>query len=191
MFRLTAYVLAALAIMSFFIPADAQAGSRHERRIHKHVKNSNFRYNVRMRDINADSRYNGGQRLDNGRKRFTRSTLSFRSDGNRRNSYRHNHRHRYHIRNRINTSAVVIINVDGNKQYRLPVYRRPGVNTYSGNVDVYSVPGVGTYSYTDSSNYDDAPLVTTGVPSAKIIDVSKLKPNDGCEMQSGVCVIRP
>lgn len=178
MFRLTAYVLAALAIVSFFAVADTQAGNRHERRIHNHQKSVHYkkRQIVRMRSVNADNRYYGNRRISYG-------TLSFKVDRDRRNGF---HRHRYHARYRVNTGNVVIINVNGNRSYRLPVNHRHDVNTYSG--DVYSVPGVGTWSYGGGSS--DV-VVTRSVPSATIIDVKTLKPNHGCEMQAGVCVIKP
>jgi hypothetical protein len=186
MFRLTAYVLAALAIVSFFAVVDAQAGNRHERRIHNHQKNVHFkmRRNFHMRSINADNRYYGNRRI-------SRGTLSFRVDGDRRHHghyYRHHHRNRYYARYRVNAGNVVIINVDGNRAYRLPVNRPAQRNTYSGDVDVYSVPGVGTYSY--GEGYPEA-VVTGSVPSATIIDVKQLKPNHACDMQAGVCVIKP
>ncbi|CAN7642421.1 hypothetical protein [Rhizobium sp. LjRoot254] len=183
MFRLTAYVLAALAMLSFFAVADAQAGNRHERRIHNHQKNVHFktRRTVRMRSVNASNRYYGNRRI-------SRGTLSFRVDRDRRNGFHRHHRNRYYARYRVNTGNVVIINVDGNRSYRLPVNRVAQRNTYSGDVDVYSVPGVGTYSYGEGSS---EVVVTGSAPSATIIDVKTLKPNHACEMQAGVCVIRP
>jgi hypothetical protein len=191
MFRFAAYILAALAIVSFFSVADTQAGNRHERRIHNHQKNFHYRmrHTVRMRSINADRRHYSDRR-------FTRGTLSFRVDRDRRNRYRHHYGHyrnhhysdRYYARYPVNAGNVVIINVDGDRSYRLPVYQRRDVNTYSGDVDTYSVPGVGTYSYGEGSS--DV-IVTRSVPSATIIDVKNLKPNNGCQMQAGVCVIRP
>lgn len=157
--------LSLLAAISLLPLAAADAGDRHERRIHKQQK-----YNkVRLRDINAESRrYNNG--------RFTVSRLSA-HDRDRR------HHRRYRIR--VNNSAIVVINAGHPTSSRLSSYRT-GANTYIG-TDVYSVPGVGTYSYGDYSGT----VVTTTVPSAKIIDVSKLKANSACEMQAGVCVIKP
>jgi hypothetical protein len=189
MLRLTAYVLAALAMVSFFAVVDAQAGNRHERRVHNHQKTVHFkqRRTVRMRSVYASNRYYGNRRI-------SRGTLSFRLDRDRRNGFHRHYRHhyhdrnRYHARHRINTGNVVIINVDGDRAYRLPVNRSVQRNTYSGDVDIYSVPGVGTYSYGEGSQ--DV-VVTRGVPTATIIDVNALKPNHACEMQSGVCVIRP
>jgi hypothetical protein len=180
MFRLTAYVLAALAMLSFFAVTDTQAGNRHERRIHNHQNNVHFRtrQTVRMKSVNADNRYYGNRRISRGK-------LSFRVDRDRRNGF---HRHRHYARVRVNTGNVVIINVDGDRAYRLPVNRSFDRNTYSGDVDVYSVPGVGTYSYGEGSS--DV-VVKRSVPSAKIIDVKALKPNHACEMQAGVCVIKP
>jgi hypothetical protein len=183
MFRLTAYVLAALSMVAFFAVADAQAGNRNERRIHNHQKHVNFktRRTVRMRSVNASNRYYGNRRI-------SRGTLSFRVDRDRRNHVYRHHRKHYNARYRVNTGNVVIINVDGNRAYRLPVNRSVQRNTYSGDVDIYSVPGVGTYSYGEGSQ--DV-VVTRGVRSATIIDVNTLKPNHACQMQSGVCVIRP
>lgn len=199
MLRLSAYVLAALALVSLSVmSADAQAGNSQHRRVYKHhahhkvVKHRNFR----LRDINADSRHNRGERLADGRKRFNRSTLSFRvADRNRwyrHDGYRHDHGYRHHQRVRVNTSSVVIINVVGNRGYRMPVTSSRGANTYSGDVDVYSVPGVGTYSYGDAVYNGGAEIPTsTQASSVKIIDVGAIKPNSGCDMQAGVCVIRP
>ena len=83
---------------------------------------------------------------------------------------------------------VVIVNVNGSSyKHRFRRHRRD-INTYAG-VDVYSIPGVGTYSYGVSSS--ESAVTTVRIPSAKIIDVSKLKPNSACEMQAGVCVIKP
>jgi len=180
MFRLTAYLLAALAMISFFAVTETQAGNKHERRIHNSQKHVHFRtrQTIRMRSVNASNRYYGDRRI-------SRGTLSFKADGNR---WNRSHRHRFHNTYRVNTSNVVIINVNGNRSYRLPVNRLPQRNTYSGDVYVYSVPGVGTYSYGEGSSEI---LMTRGIPSAKIIDVKTLKPNHACEMQAGVCVIKP
>ena len=205
MFRLSAFVLAAIAMVSLsLISADAQAGNSQHRRVHKHqthnkvVKHRNFR----MRSINADSHHNGSQRLANGRKRFNRSTLSFRvADRNhwhrydryRYDRYHHNDGHRHRPRVRVNTGAVVVINVVGNRGYRMPVNGTRDANTYSGDVDVYSVPGVGTYSYGDAVYNTGGADIAASTPtsSVKIIDVGDVKPNNGCDMQAGVCVIRP
>ena len=199
MLKLSAYVLAALAMVSFFaMTLDVQAGNSQQRRIYKHQTHNKVhkRQNFRMRDINAESHHNGGQRLDNGRKRFNRSTLSFRGvDRYHRHRYDRYHQddwRRHRPRVRVSTSAVVVINVVGNRGYRLPV-NSPDANTYSGDVDVYSVPGVGTYSYGDAIyNGDGAETSTsTQASSVKIIDVGSIKPNNGCDMQAGVCVRRP
>jgi hypothetical protein len=200
MLRLSAYVLAALAMVSFFaMTVDVQAGNSQQRRAYKHQTHGKYQKHrdFRMRSINADSRHNGGQRLDNGRKRFNRSTLSFRfadrDHRHRYDRYHHNDRHRHRNRVRVNTGAVVVINVVGDRGYRMPINGARDANTYSGNVDVYSVPGVGTYSYGDSIYSGVGPDATTSVStsSVKIIDVGDIKPNNGCEMQAGVCVIRP
>jgi hypothetical protein len=134
-----------------------------------------------MRSINADNRYYGNRRI-------SRGTLSFRTDRDRRGRFHRHLGNRYFARYRVNTGNVVIINVNGSRSYRLPVNQVAQRNTYSGDVDVYSVPGVGTYSYGQGSS---EVVLTGSVPSATIIDVKDLKPNNGCEMQAGVCVIKP
>ena len=199
MFKPSAYMLAALAMVSMLVTTvDVQAGNADQRRIHKHQTHKKIekRRNFSLRDVNLDKRYNGAQRLANGRKRFNTSTLSFRLDGDRwrhhaRNHFNDDHRHRGRVR--VNTSNVVLINIVGDRGYRLPVRPSLSANTYSGSVDVYSVPGVGTYSYGDSV-YNGDGLETTAsavASSVRIIDVGSLKPNGSCDMQAGVCVIRP
>jgi hypothetical protein len=180
MFRLTAYLLAALAMVSLFAVTDTQAGNKHERRIHNGQKSVHFRtrQTIRMRSVNASNRYYVDRRL-------SRGTLSFKADGNR---WNRSHRHRFHNRYRVNTGNVIIISVNGNRAHRQPVYRSKERNTYSGDVYVYSIPGVGTYSYGEGSSER---VMTRSVPSAKIIDVKALKPNQACDMQAGVCVIKP
>lgn len=189
MLRFGAYVLAAAAMASFFaMTASVEAGNADQRRVHKITMNSKTskQRTIRMRNINADSRRAVVRRLDDGRKRFNRSTLSLRTadrDG------RHHHRNRI----RVSTSSVVIITVVGDRGYRMPVNSMRDANSYSGNVDVYSVPGVGTYSYGDGVYNGNVPgtLANATTSSVKIIDVTALKPNNGCDMQAGVCVIRP
>jgi len=198
MFRLSAYVLAALALASIAVTAvDVQAGNDDSRRVHKHqthVKQNN-RHTIRMRNINADSRHNGGQRLDDGRKRFNRSTLSTRvaDRDHRYDRHRRNDGYHHRARIRVSTSSVLVINVVGDRGYRLPVNGARNANTYSGDVDVYSVPGVGTYSYGDAIYSSIGPDASTRprASTLKIIDVGDIKPNNGCDMQAGVCVIRP
>jgi hypothetical protein len=190
MFRLSAYVLAALAVASIAVTSvDVQAGNDDSRRVHKHQTHvkQHSRQTIRMRNINADSRHNGGQRLDDGRKRFNRSTLSTRvADSDHRLD-------RQRARIRVSTSSVVVINVVGDRGYRIPVNGARNANTYSGDVDIYSVPGVGTYSYGDAIYSSIGPDASTRprASSLKIIDVGDIKPNNGCDMQAGVCVIRP
>jgi len=191
MLRFGACVLAAATMASFFaMTASVEAGNADQRRVHKITMNGKTSKprTIRMRDINADSRRAVVRRLDDGRKRFNRSTLSFRTaDGDG----RHHHRNRDRIR--VSTGSVVIINVIGDRSYRMPVSSTRDANTYSGDVDVYSVPGVGTYSYGDAVYNGNAPdaLANARTSSVKIIDVTAIKPNNGCDMQAGVCVIRP
>ena len=95
------------------------------------------------------------------------------------NGHRHGHR-------RFQRRAVTIVKVNlGRKRHHR---HRHGVNTYSGDVVVHSTQGVGTWSYGTASAIE-AVIVTA--PTAKIIDVGTLKPNSACEMQAGVCVIKP
>jgi hypothetical protein len=189
MLRFGAYVLAAAAMASFFaMTVHVEAGSADQRRVHKITMNgkTSKQRTIRMRDVNADSRRTIVRRLEDGRIRFNRSTLSLRTaDG----GGRHHHRNRI----RVSTSSVVIINVIGDRGYRMPVSSMRDANTYSGDVDVYSVPGVGTYSYGNAVYNGHAPdaLANATTSSVKIIDVTAIKPNNGCDMQAGVCVIRP
>lgn len=189
MLRFSAYALAALAMVSIFaVTIEAKAGNDDQRRVRMHQAQAKHQKHrtIRMRDVNADSRRDGGQRLENGRKRFNRSTLSLRVADR-------DNRHRHHARVRVNTSSVVVINVVGDRGYRMPANSTRTANTYSGAVDVYSIPGVGTYSYSDAVYNGHAPdgVADASAPSLKIIDVGALKPNEGCDMQAGVCVIRP
>ena len=180
MFRFTTFLLAALAMVSFVAVTDTLAGNKNERRIHNSQKSVQFRTRktVRMRSVDASTRYDGNRRI-------SRGTLSFKADGNR---WNRSHRHRYHARYRVNTGNVVVISINGSRSHHLPINPLHQRNTYSGDVDVYSIPGVGTYSYGAGSSEI---LTTGGVPSAKIIDVKALKPNAACDMQAGVCVIKP
>jgi hypothetical protein len=98
---------------------------------------------------------------------------------------RSGHRHHRNIVRVVNRN-VVIVKVDGKSRHR---YHRQG-NTYSGDVVIDVRNGVGQWSY----GYDSADAasisVTTG-PKLKIINVGTLKADSACEMQAGVCVIRP
>ena len=95
---------------------------------------------------------------------------------------------RRHHRNvvRVVNRNVVVVKVDGKNRHR---DRRP-VNTYSGDVVIDVRNGVGQWSY-GSYGLDVASASVVVVPKAKIIDVGTLKANGACEMQAGVCVIRP
>ena len=95
---------------------------------------------------------------------------------------------RRHHRNvvRVATRNVVVVKVDGKNRHH---HRRP-VNTYSGDVVIDVRNGVGQWSY-GSYGLDVASVSVAVVPKAKIIDVGALKANGACEMQAGVCVIRP
>ena len=86
---------------------------------------------------------------------------------------------------RIVNRNVVVVRVDGKNRHR----RHQG-NTYSGDVVIDVRNGVGQWSY-GSYSTDAATVTVTSAPKVKIIDVGTLKANGGCEMQAGVCVIRP
>jgi hypothetical protein len=89
-------------------------------------------------------------------------------------------------------AAVVVVKVDGDRKavhrrHRSANAYRPG-NTYSGDVVIDVRPGVGQWSYGALSSS----VVTVRVPSmAKIIDVKALGTNSSCQMQAGVCIIKP
>jgi len=103
---------------------------------------------------------------------------------------RNSHRDRRFVHRHQDRRPMVIVRIDrdnGNHHKRFRNHRRQ-VDTYSGDVDIYSKPGVGTWSY---GAMPSRIVVTSGAPSAKIIDVGKLEPNAACEMQAGVCVIEP
>ena len=87
---------------------------------------------------------------------------------------------------RVVNRNVVVVKADGRNRHRY----RPPVNTYSGNVVIDVRSGVGQWSYGAYSVYA-APVAAVAVPRVKIIDVGALKTNSACEMQAGVCVIRP
>ena len=92
---------------------------------------------------------------------------------------------RRHVR-RVVARAVVVVKVDGGGRWHHRRYRHG--NTYSGAVVIDVRNGVGQWSYGSYSS--DAASISVG-PRVKIIDVSTLKPNNACAMQSGVCVIKP
>jgi hypothetical protein len=83
---------------------------------------------------------------------------------------------------------VIKVDIDRSNRHRRHHRHDREVDTYSGDVDIYSRPGVGTWSYGVMPT-DDAIIINA--PTVKIIDVGTLKPNAACEMQAGVCVIRP
>lgn len=100
-----------------------------------------------------------------------------------RNAHRHNGRH---VRRIVNRNVVVVrVDGDGGRHHR----RHRQVNTYSGDVVIDVRNGVGQWSYGSYSSA--AASVTVSTPALKIIDVGTLKTNSGCDMQAGVCVIRP
>lgn len=78
-----------------------------------------------------------------------------------------------------------IVNVDLHRgRHRL--HRQ--VNTYSGNVAIYHRNGVGTWSYGTTSG---TTVIADARPSLKIIDIDRLAGKNDCQMEAGVCVIRP
>ena len=87
---------------------------------------------------------------------------------------------------RIVNRNVVVVKVDGRNRHR----RHRQGNTYSGGVFIEVRNGVGQWSYGSYSS-DAAAVTVTRAPRVKIIDVGALKANGACEMQAGVCVIRP
>jgi hypothetical protein len=98
---------------------------------------------------------------------------------------RSGHRHRRSLVRVVNRN-VVVVKVDGkNRHHRY----RPG-NTYSGGVLIDIRNGVGQWSYGSYSS-DAATVTVTSAPRVKIIDVGALRADGACEMQAGVCVIRP
>ena len=86
---------------------------------------------------------------------------------------------------RIVNRNVVVLKV-GKDERR---HRRPhAYGTYSGGVNIHWQNGVGQWSYGAMSAEVQS---VTVAPSAKIIDAGAIKPGDICDMQAGVCVIRP
>lgn len=95
---------------------------------------------------------------------------------------RSGHRDRRHVRRIVNRNVVVVkVNVNGRRHHRHHSYG----DYYSGGIVIGSRNGVGQWSY----SLDATSIVAA--PSAKIIDVGTLKPDSVCEMQAGVCVIKP
>lgn len=87
---------------------------------------------------------------------------------------------------RVVNRNVVVVRVDGkNRRHR----HHPG-NSYSGDVVIDIRNGVGQWSY-GSYGYEAAAVGVTIRPKVKIIDVGALKADRACEMQAGVCVIKP
>lgn len=95
------------------------------------------------------------------------------------------HRHRRSVVRIVNRN-VVVVNVNGKNRYRP---HRQG-DTYSGGVMIDVRNGVGQWSYGGYSS-ETASVVVTRAPRLKIIDVGTLKADGACQMQAGVCVIRP
>lgn len=98
---------------------------------------------------------------------------------------RSGHRHRRPVVRVVNRN-VVVVKVDGRNRHR----RHHQGNTYSGDVVIDVRNGVGQWSY-GSFSAEAAIVTVTRAPAAKIIDVGTLKVDGACEMQAGVCVIRP
>lgn len=97
---------------------------------------------------------------------------------------RSGHRHRRSLVRVVNRN-VVVVKVGGGTLHR---HHPKQGNTYSGDVVIDVRSGVGQWSY---GSYAAAIVSAVTVPKAKIIDVGTLKANNACEMQAGVCVIKP
>lgn len=95
------------------------------------------------------------------------------------------HRHRRNVVRVVNRN-VVVVKVDGKNRHR---HNDQG-NTYSGDVVIGVRNGVGQWSYGYEGS-DTASISVTTAPKLKIIDVGTLKADSACDMQAGVCVIRP
>ena len=87
---------------------------------------------------------------------------------------------------RVVNRNVVVVKVDGRNHH----HRHRQGDTYSGDVVIDVRNGVGQWSYGSYSAHP-ASVSVAAVPKAKIIDIGALKANGACEMQAGVCVIRP
>ena len=100
---------------------------------------------------------------------------------------RSGHRHHRNVVRVINRN-VVVVKVDGKNRHHH--HQR---NSYSGDVVIDVRNGVGQWSYGSYEAYsaDAASVSVTTGPKLKIIDVGALKADSACEMQAGVCVIRP
>lgn len=79
--------------------------------------------------------------------------------------------------------------VRGYEGYGLPT-SIPGAGTYVGGIEAVTDVGNGNYFAIDGS-LDLAAQRTAARPMAKIIEVKPDEKNAGCEMQKGVCIIRP
>ena len=98
-----------------------------------------------------------------------------------RNANRYERRHA----RRVVAKAVVVVKVNGgNRTIRRGESQG---NTYSGDVIVNIRNGVGQWSYGSYSSR----LAVVAPPKAKIIDVGTLKSGSACQMQAGVCLIKP
>lgn len=92
---------------------------------------------------------------------------------------------RRHIR-RVVVRAAVSVKVDGGGRSFHRRHRQD--NTYSGDVVIDVRKGVGQWSY---GSYGADVVSVTVRSTVKIIDVGSLTINSACQMQAGVCVIRP
>ena len=100
-----------------------------------------------------------------------------------RSAVRHVHHDGRHVRRHAGRSVVVVKrDGDGHRHHR----RHRHWNRYSEDVLIHVDNGIGPWSYVA---FD--PYAVYVAPSAKIIDVETLKPDSACEMEAGVCVIRP
>jgi hypothetical protein len=90
-------------------------------------------------------------------------------------------RHRLRVVNK----NVVVVKLDGGKRRHKGFH---SYGTYSGDVDISVRAGVGQWTYGTSNSLA---VTEAAAPMVKIIDVGRLKANDACVMEAGVCVIRP
>ncbi|MCB1445587.1 MAG: hypothetical protein KDJ87_07255 [Rhizobiaceae bacterium] len=86
---------------------------------------------------------------------------------------------------RIVSRNVVVVKVDGDSRRHR---RHRPADSYSGDVVIDIRNGVGRWSYGSLSERIASADVA---PSAKIVDVGTLKAGSACDMQAGVCVIKP
>ena len=96
------------------------------------------------------------------------------------------HRNNRRYVRRIVDRSVVVLNFNGGKNQQ--IRHRGSRDTYSGDVMIDVRDGVGRWSY---GGYDAGVAAVRTVPNAKVIDVDAMKFDSVCEMQAGVCVIRP